>query len=384
MRKKLLQLLKGQLALWISTGSTDRQLWIFSSTNNTEFNYNSKYLFLYVKEHFPQVKPRYVVNEPKLRAELSKKYGAEYFIETQTLAGMKQALRAGVWFTSAGLPVYAFGSGRKRTIVNLWHGVPLKKIALLEEHASTLSKLYFRQVFSKNYKYILTTSTELVPIMAASFGVKEDKIKVWGQPRNDVILETKDKSLKDICGKLPAYRKAILYAPTYRENGEAKLFPFSDVDRKRLEGFLKEKELLLCLRTHLEEKELCTSYTAERVIDVGANVIDDISEYLSCFDVLITDYSSIYIDYLLLDRPMIFLPYDKEEYLSVRGMNFKYEEVTPGEQPETFADFLKALEHALYADTFAGERKRVNSRFNEVQKPCCQYICETIYEMEEQ
>ena len=78
MRKKLLQLLKGQLALWMSTGSTDRQLWIFSSTNNTEFNYNSKYLFLYVKEHFPQVKPRYVVNEPKLRAELSKKYGAEY------------------------------------------------------------------------------------------------------------------------------------------------------------------------------------------------------------------------------------------------------------------------------------------------------------------
>ena len=43
------------------------------------------------------------------------------------------------------------------------------------------------------------------------------------------------------------------------------------------------------------------------------------------FDILITDYSSIYIDYLLLDRPLIFLPYDKEQYLKGRGMNFEYD-----------------------------------------------------------
>ena len=305
MGKKLLQLLMGQLALWMSNRKPDKGLWVFSSTNNMEFNYNSKYLFLYVREHFPQIRPRYVINQPALREKLSRRYGEEYFIETKSFAGMRQALKAGVWFTSAGLPVYALGSGKRRTIVNLWHGVPLKKIALLEEHVSALSKLYFHWVFSRNYKYILTTSRELVPVMAESFGVPEDKIRVWGQPRNDLILKDGGRRLEEFCGNLPHYERAVLYAPTYREAGAAKLFPFPDMDLRRLEAFLEEHKLLLCLRAHLEETNLCAPYAGGRIVDVSANVVDDITEYLTCFDVLITDYSSIYIDYLLLNLSLI-------------------------------------------------------------------------------
>ena len=65
MRNKWIQLLKGQIALWLAGKHTEPQKWIFSSVENREFNYNSKYLFLYVKEHFPQIEPYYVVNDEK-------------------------------------------------------------------------------------------------------------------------------------------------------------------------------------------------------------------------------------------------------------------------------------------------------------------------------
>ena len=60
---------------------------------------------------------------------------------------------------------------------------------------------------------------------------------------------------------------------------------------------------------------------------------------LGIFDLLVTDYSSIYIDYLLTEKPIVFLPYDKEQYLEGRGMNFGYDEVTPGPKPETMRSF---------------------------------------------
>ncbi len=384
MRNKWIQLLKGQIALWLAGKHTEPQKWIFSSVENREFNYNSKYLFLYVKEHFPQIEPYYVVNDEKKRRELEETYGA-CFIETKSVRGMCQACRAGVWFTSAGLPVYAFGSGKHHTIVNLWHGVPLKKIALAEEHASRFQRLYFKKIFSENYTCILTTSETLVPIMAESFGVDENKIKVWGQPRNDAILNgrTEDRKLPDRLSNLPDYKKAVLYAPTYREYGKTRLFPFPDMDQERLERWLKENRTLLCIRTHIEEKEETRPYTGKWVVDIGTDVVEDITEYLPAFDALITDYSSVYIDYLLLDRPIIFLPYDKEQYLKARGMNFSYDTVTPGAKPDSLENFLLELYHALYGakDPYQQKRREVNSKINQVTEPCAEFICRQIYDI---
>lgn len=69
-----------------------------------------------------------MINDPELRNSLSSKYGKQYFIETESIQGIRQALSAGVWFTSAGLPAYGTGLHKKRLIINLWHGVPLKKL----------------------------------------------------------------------------------------------------------------------------------------------------------------------------------------------------------------------------------------------------------------
>ena len=359
----------------------DSHIWLFSSTDNSHYNYNSRYLFEYVKENLPEITPLFVINDPELRNSLSSKYGKQYFIETESIQGIRQALSAGVWFTSAGLPAYGTGLHKKRLIINLWHGVPLKKIALLDPNLKKAARIYFKKIFSENYTCILTTSHELIPLMARSFAVSEDKIKVWGQPRNDGLFQKND--CREILGQLfpdlPKYTKAALYAPTFRDYGQVQLFPFKDFDQEQLEAFLEEKNMLLFIRTHVAEQGSAAQYLGKRIRFLGNEQAEDVTGILNIFDCLITDYSSIYIDYLLTDKPMIFLPYDRQQYLDGRGMNFDYDDVTPGPKPETFNDFLDAL--SPKEDFWKSERTRVNRLFNEIQHPCAADICNKVLKM---
>lgn len=359
----------------------DSHIWLFSSTDNSHYNYNSRYLFEYVKENLPEITPLFVINDPELRNSLSSKYGKQYFIETESIQGIRQALSAGVWFTSAGLPAYGTGLHKKRLIINLWHGVPLKKIALLDPNLKKAARIYFKKIFSENYTCILTTSHELIPLMARSFAVSEDKIKVWGQPRNDGLFQKND--CREILGQLfpdlPVYTKTVLYAPTFRDYGQVQLFPFKDFDQKQLEAFLDEKNMLLFIRTHVAEQGSAAPYLGKRIRFLGNEQAEDVTGILNIFDCLITDYSSIYIDYLLTDKPMIFLPYDRQQYLDGRGMNFDYDDVTPGPKPETFNDFLDAL--SPKEDFWKSERTRVNRLFNEIQHPCAADICNKVLKM---
>ena len=359
----------------------DSHIWLFSSTDNSHYNYNSRYLFEYVKENLPEITPLFVINDPELRNSLSSKYGKQYFIETESIQGIRQALSAGVWFTSAGLPAYGTGLHKKRLIINLWHGVPLKKIALLDPNLKKAARIYFKKIFSENYTCILTTSHELIPLMARSFAVSEDKIKVWGQPRNDGLFQKND--CREILGQLfpdlPEYTKTVLYAPTFRDYGQVQLFPFKDFDQKQLEACLDEKNMLLFIRTHVAEQGSAAPYLGKRIRFLGNEQAEDVTGILNIFDCLITDYSSIYIDYLLTDKPMIFLPYDRQQYLDGRGMNFDYDDVTPGPKPETFNDFLDAL--SPKEDFWKSERTRVNRLFNEIQHPCAADICNKVLKM---
>lgn len=355
-------------------------IWIFSSVDNKKFNYNSKYLFEYVRDNLSSVHPKYVINDERERKLLAAQYGEEYFIESETVEGIKTVLSGGVWFTSAGLPLYGPGLKKNRRIINLWHGVPLKKIALMENQSSALQKLYFKWIFSSNYNAVLTTSKKLIPIMAESFGTSDEIIKVWGQPRNDLLFQKIDRQriLKELYGEEFPIKHLVLYAPTYREYGQTRLFPFEDFNQEALNDFLERHGILLLIRYHLEEQEQgCLE--GKWIRTVNEDRVLDIMEILSAFDGVITDYSSIYIDFLLMEKPLIFLPYDQKEYEKRRGMNFPYEKVTPGPKPGTMKAFmeemLKLLEDSSY---YQEERHRMNEYFNEIQEPCAAMICETI------
>lgn len=359
----------------------DTLTWIFSSVDNNNFNYNSKYLFLYVRKHFPHIRSLYVINDSQKRARLKQQYGEEGFIDGNSPEGMKIILKAGVWFTSAGLPAYELQPHPQRIVLNLWHGIPLKKITLMEEGVSFFQRMYFRQIFSKKYTGILTTSHNLVPVMAKSFAVSYDKVKVWGQPRNDLIWEDSQSQKVFECLDLSEEeaKGLILYAPTYRDKVATRLFPFSDFNGNELEEFLGQRGWHMCIRMHLEEQGGSGQYESSHVHFLNEDVIDDIAQWLNGFDMLITDYSSIYLDYLLTKKPLMFLPYDKEEYLSERGMNFAYEEVTPGPKPKNQLEFFQWMEHLMAGDDdYKEARHRCNDFFNEIQEPCSSKICEKV------
>lgn len=378
---KLSGLIKTQLVKNKIKRKPDPRVWIFSSTDNSHYNYNSRYLFEYVRAELPEITPYFVINDDQLRRKLSEQYGEKYFIETNSGQGIQKVLEAGVWFTSAGLPVYGTHLNRDRVIVNLWHGIPLKKIALMDPNLGKMARVYFRKIFTENYTWILTCSKALIPIMAESFAIEQEKIKVWGQPRNDMLFKENvaKEILKKIYPDLPEYRGIILYAPTFRDYASTELFPFEDYDKDKLETFLEKEKLLICLRTHISEKGTAEKYLSGRVVYLENEQMEDIMEILNIFDLLITDYSSIYIDYLILNRPMIFLPYDKEKYLQGRGMNFEYDKVTPGVKPESLREFMDRIHETFSGkDPYFAERQRCNDFFNEVRQPCMQKICEEV------
>ena len=155
--------------------------------------------------------------------------------------------------------------------------------------------------------------------------------------------------------------------------------PRKAFDQEQLEAFLEEKNMLLFIRTHVAEQGSAAPYLGKRIRFLGNEQAEDVTGILNIFDCLITDYSSIYIDYLLTDKPMIFLPYDRQQYLDGRGMNFDYDDVTPGPKPETFNDFLDAL--SPKEDFWKSERTRVNRLFNEIQHPCAADICNKVLKM---
>ena len=84
------------------------------------------------------------------------------------------------WKESSDYKSVAWSSAEKR--LHLWILISKK-----------MSRIYFKKIFSENYTWILTTARELIPVMAKSFQVCEEQIRVWGQPRNDLIFFPPDR-----------------------------------------------------------------------------------------------------------------------------------------------------------------------------------------------
>ena len=91
-----------------------------------------------------------------------------------------------------------------------------------------------------------------------------------------------------------------MYAPTYRDYTETRLFPFEDYNKEELGDFLEVNKAIIFIRTHIDESIDVEEHLGKRIILLNENIIEDIMIVLNVFDILITDYSSIYIDFLLL------------------------------------------------------------------------------------
>jgi len=347
---------------------------ILLSSNNKDFTHNTKYMFEYLLEH-TDYEIKYIINDDIKREKLNKKY-PNHFISIKTKEGKKYLKNADIWLLDAGMPTKNPFLMRNKIIINYWHGVPIKQIGINGYKGLNWLRMFLQlKLFSNFVTAYITTSKNMIDIMAQSFILPKEKIKVLGQPRNHYL---KDYVPKEEIAKFYDYidikSKFVLYAPTWRKSkyggsfdSEVKYFPFDDFDIKELEKYLEENKITIFLRPHPLEKINIKESKYIKIFDNSKT--ENINDYLNIFDLLIADYSGIYVDFLLLDKPMLLLPYDKEEYISIKGFNFDYEKISPAPKPTTFKDFkdelLKLLEDKNY---FRDERLKINDFFNNIKK----------------
>ncbi len=362
---------------------------LLCSISKNNFYDNTKSMFLYLKKH-TDYDVRYVINDDdEKRAKLNQKF-PNCFISLKSKEGKQFLKESHVWLIDGGMPTKNIFLMKDKKIINFWHGVPLKTIGWLGclglHRVRVYLQLYLFQFFTTAF---ITTSKKLVDIISKSFLLPKNKVKVLGQPRNNDLNKLVDKvDFKKFYKNIDARNKFILYAPTWRKskygasfNNYASFFPFEDMDMDNFKIFLKENNITIFLRPHpLENLQLEESENI-KIFDVKK--VESINDYLSYFDLLIVDYSSIYIDYLLTGKPVLFLPYDISKYDGKRGFNFNYDEVTPGPKPNNYIEFkneiIKLLSDEKY---YKKERLNINDFFNEVKENPCQnnlnYIKELI------
>ncbi len=349
----------------------DEKLIVFTSFHNKKFDSNSKYLFLYFLKEHPEYTCKFVVNDNELREKLEKEIGP-YFVNTNTVEGIKTVLKAKTWFASAlELPILGFALRVRRTVVHLGHGAPLKNVGLMENDVSFVKRVYYWIVRS-NISYSLATSETMTRVIKTFTGLSEKHVIIAGEPRNDAFdgYTVTPEILNNDGVK-------VLYAPTWRHYEDTKLFPFADFDVSDFDNFLKENNITIYLRVHpnFDNHKADGMFNSERIkLFTGVNY-PEIMDYMQNFDSIITDYSSIYFNFLILDRPIIFLPYDIEEYLDKVGLALDYDEFTPGDKAVTYEEFKKSLLQVKNnPEMYSAERNVTCDKINVIREKNCDYM----------
>ena len=355
----------------------DRNLIVFSAMHCRTFDSNSKFLFLHFLNNKKDYTSYFVINDDELREKLTKEYG-NHFIDTRTKEGKKIALKAKTWVVSwLDTPLGGIFLKFRRLVIHLGHGTPLKCIGMMEKDGKLLKKMYYL-LCQTNISYSLASSPFVADIIQKSIGFSKKHVLINGQPRTEVLFK---EPLK--LSELNNGFTHILYAPTWRQHSKIKLFPFEDFSLTELQNFLSKERIIIHIRFHpaYEEDIPKDILGLENVSLFSAKKYPEIMDYLNLFDVLITDYSSIYFDYMLLERPMIFLPYDLEEYEKTVGFTMDYNEYTPGAKPISFFDFLNYLQVAKNSpEMFLESIKSLNKVLNNPEKMPCKALANFIKE----
>lgn len=356
MLKGLISLLAHRLAHLLSR---DDSLWVFGSRGGGRFEGNTKYLFLHLQNE-EGIRPVWISKSEKTVNEL-RTNGFEAY-RSDSLRGRLTTLRAGFVFvtgTMTDMPLWPTGGAK---LVQLWHGVPLKRIAA---GAPSFGEFSIRERFRLLYVYhqfdaLTLTAAELADSFRSAFRIDPD-LPVTGYPRNDALFREipgegvgQPGSVGEIRTRTGAER-LIVYLPTYREDGSD---PADHVDFERLDRFLAEHDAAMLVKFHPFSDPGFDPERFERLHVLPTDY--DIYPLLRGADALVTDYSSVYFDFLLLDRPVAFYAYDRERYEESPGFYFEYDEITPGPVAETFDELLFALETVLDSpEIHAAERDRV-------------------------
>lgn len=328
-------------------------IWVFGEWFGKRCCDNSMYLANYIAEEHPEIQCVWVAEEG---ADLSSLHRSIRVLEMDKPETLEIISNASVVVMNQGLVDLTknkdfFLSGP--VTLNLWHGVPWKKIGLDGAPKSAWIKgLYYKvQVSLLASRYYLSLSDVFSGILVSACGAKKDGIIKAGYPRNSVfydrtnILSLREKLIASFnlkekfnCENL----KIITYMPTFRDSGSEN-FSFTEIQNDdSLNEVLNRYNAIIIQKSHFAANNKGSAINNPRIFTADQYPAQ---ELLAASDILITDYSSCFFDFLVLDRPIIHFVYDYQYYSTKdRGLYYTKEAVACGDTPATTEDLIKSIE----------------------------------------
>lgn len=284
-------------------------------------------------------------------------------VDPRTPKGIFTILRAGTAVVShvyGDLYWHSLYNGDRRRMINLWHGTPLKRIGPWRDWGPTTAMI----AASKLEKMSLAACLEQIPL---------ERIFVTGFPRSDRLFNDLSGLKKEALEKLGLRDKGqkwILYIPTYRKNSRVPhyLHKVPNFSYQNLENFLKERNAYLLIRPHInyifsDFKE------SERIIIAPFTKMPDVEPLYALADLLVTDYSSSFFEFLNLNRPIVGFAPDPEEYKKTPGLLYNYETIFPGPIAKDWKDLQKLLAEAFEEpkkyEILRKDRKKMFNKFTD-------------------
>jgi CDP-glycerol glycerophosphotransferase len=326
------------------TGRPARDIAVFSSFGGRQCSCNPRAIYAEMRRRNPDLDYAWVTAEGQFKAP----EGARLLLDG-SMAYYEAMARARYLVFNDLLPPW-FRKRDHQICLQTWHGTPLKHVGLDIDRPQFTNGLIYPDLVSEDaarWDLLLAQNAYTAAVFRRAFGF-HGEIMEAGYPRNDLLKHPRrDEFAADTRERLglPAGKKVILYAPTWRDDAlpESGGYRFSlKLDLEAAAQSLGDDYVLL-VRMHSNIRGgLGESPAGAFVLDVSR--YPDIAGLLLITDILITDYSSVMFDFASTGRPMLFFTYDLERYRdTLRGFCFDFEAEAPGPLLATSAEVIEAL-----------------------------------------
>lgn len=271
-----------------------------------------------------------------------------FFIKSRLLATSKY-----VFLNDNFMPMGKLNFREEAVITQLWHAEgAFKKFGLHIPQNEDLRKR--EEQGNQKLTYVVCSGEGVRDIYAGAFGMPRERVLPLGAPRADFLFseENRIKAEKKLQNLYPETKnkKVILYAPTFRDNLKRNEDILKVFDTKKISSLLGED---YCIMVRLHPQINVNPGDLKNAINVTD--YEDVRELVLFCDILITDYSSICMDFSLLGKKTVFFAYDLEEYIRERDFYFDYETYVPGEVAKTLETLAEKVK--------SGFDEEKNSRF---------------------
>src|SRR5690606_24557278 len=244
---------------------------------------------------------------------------------------------------------------RLHNIINLWHGIPLKRIGLASRDMQARQGAIARE-HAKCRAVIASSRLDRLAMASAFHPLTFHDVWVTGLPRNDFILRPVDALPSDMRDELAraralaAGRRLVLFMPTFRNGQELSSYRFAAGEIEWLRSWLERNNAVLGIREHMADS--AAAFSAELAplasLDFGQRAFPNEEILYRVAVLLITDYSSCFFDSTLTGKPSVSFAYDHDRYVEAeRGLFYDLETVFPGPVCRDFASLQAALTRAF-------------------------------------